>query len=259
VRSCSARAGPEPSTTRSTGPPMSTHCPPLTPRSIALPARRAGEAGRPGLTRAAVRRRRLSSCPAGGAASPCVVGCGSGTRQRRVLPGSWPRSPPEPAAWRPARAWRRLPPGDVVGVAGTAHGQVTGLRHEAVHGGLLPPLVGELLPAPFAHRPRLPLSLLHRSSSASARAAWRRWRAAPSGLSGVAVSVCSPVRTRRRHTAASAPCSVSCSRVVKTSGTAWLRRGPAARRGAGAPGGRFTRRRASGPGPARPRSGRRPG
>ncbi|MFF9206755.1 hypothetical protein ACF1AE_34315, partial [Streptomyces sp. NPDC014986] len=49
--------------------------------------------------------------------------------------------------------------GDLVGVAVAAHGHVPGLPGSPVRGGLLPALVGELRPAPLAHRPlRLPLS-----------------------------------------------------------------------------------------------------
>ncbi|MCX5174387.1 hypothetical protein [Streptomyces virginiae] len=107
-------------------------------------------------------------------------------------------------------------------MAGAAQGQVPGRPGVAARGGLLPALVGELLPAPLAHGAlRLPLGgtslCLVRVGAGGPVAV----EGVAVGLSSGAVSVCSAVRPRRRHTAAPAPCSWNCSRVVTTTGGVW--------------------------------------
>ncbi|AKZ53361.1 hypothetical protein SAM23877_0312 [Streptomyces ambofaciens ATCC 23877] len=168
--------------------------------------------------RAAARRHHLS--PASG-----------GRRRRRVGPAAAAEQPADLSRilvvvvalrprWRgglePGGSGSRFLTGDDVGVATAAHRQAPGAPSRPVRGCLLPALLGEPLPAPRAHGLCASRSATRRrTSSASARAYGRRQRASPSELSSASVSGCPSARPRRRHAAASAPCSRSCPRVVR--------------------------------------------
>ncbi len=116
----------------------------------ALPARRAGPAGRPGLTRAAARRRRPSS-----------VSDREGRRRVRGQP--WRRNGPRslPGSWSCSgsgsggvAAWRRAASAAAsLRTTSSAWQSLHRDRSPAFQAGLLPALLGELPSAPLAHRP----------------------------------------------------------------------------------------------------------